>query len=304
MTKKAAADHVPDAGWRRTARLAAKAALAKLPHETANFVYCQVKGTCKRFGVPEEPQRVTLLGGVNLSLDLSDGMQRNMYYLGFLEPRYLKCLSRYVSPGNVFVDVGANVGYYSVWAAKRVEEQGRVFCFEPNPIAFGHLKGNVALNHFGNVTLHNVALGETDAAGGLTLCVGRTGGSHLTLNTSHPDGVVTVPIKTLDGCLEADGFLARGVDVMKIDAEGAETAICKGASAVLTHSRPYLMTEVDDGLLKRLGSSARELLDSLHQREYQPYHVLRDGGLKPFDLGGNPPGHCNLFFVPKGKPLL
>lgn len=307
MTKKAAADYVSDSGWRRTARLTVKKALAKMPHDVADFVYCQIKGTCKRFGVPKEPQIVSLLGDIEMRLDLSDGMQRNMYYLGFLEPRYLKCLSRYVSPGNVFIDIGANVGYYTIWAAKQVGQSGRVFSFEPNPIAFHHLQDNVAFGNYNNVSLYQVALGESNSAGELMLCVGQTGGSRLITDNANGTEVITVPIKTLDTCLQSDGLLlnlSQKVDVIKVDAEGAETSILKGAHSLLTtHSRPYLMVEVDNGLLKALGSSARQLLDHLHQLDYLPFRIIRDGNLREFDPG-NDPSHQNLFFVPREKPVL
>lgn len=300
---KAAAPVVADAGWRRAARLGLRSALAALPREAADFLYTQVKGTAKRIGVPPEPQEVTLLGGARLRLDMTDGMQRNMYYLGFLEPRYVACLARYVRPGGMFVDVGANVGYYAVWAALRVGPAGYVYAFEPNPVAFDHMAANVALNGLGNVTLHKVALGEQHGTGCLKLCLGQLGGSRLIAGETRDEDLVSVQIETLDSYL-TDAPMGSQVDVMKIDAEGAEAAILRGAAQVLGGSmQPYLLMEVDDRLLRQLGSSATSILADLGDYGYRPFRVARDGSTLPL-RHGYVPAHTNLLFVPDGRPVL
>src|SRR5207245_289260 len=132
--------------------------LSCLPAPVANAVYKQIRGTCRRLGSPDGRRVIPLRIGGRMSLDLSDYTQRAIYYCGFYEPAVVACLSRYVTPGGTFVDGGANVGYYTLWASRRVGDTGRVVSFEPNRKSFEQLNLNVQLNGLRNVSLHNSAL--------------------------------------------------------------------------------------------------------------------------------------------------
>lgn len=299
------AQYVADSGWRRRVRLGIRSALASLPNNVTDFLYRQISGTLKRIGAPVNRQHISIFGNGRMSLDLQDGMQRSLYYSGSWEQNFTACLSRYLSEGSVFVDIGANIGYYTILAALRVGQTGHVYSFEPNPKAFSYLQENVALNRLNNVSLQNVALGDSNTTGHLKLCLGQLGLSRLITDNADDDDLVSVPIITLDAWLQGYDEQAPKVDVMKIDAEGAEMLILQGGHQLLSAaSPPYLLVEVEDRWLQRMGSSGQQVLQYLSELGYRPYRVTNTGKFSPYDAAANQCHKDNLFFVPSGKPVL
>ncbi|MBC7806770.1 MAG: FkbM family methyltransferase [Akkermansiaceae bacterium] len=293
-------------GARGATRRVIQKALRGIPLTAADSLYRQIKGSCRRLGSPPGAVETQLRSGGRMIVDLSDGQQRHIYYTGIYEHRFMLCLSRYLSDGQIFVDIGANVGAYTLFAAARVGSGGHVFAIEPNPKAFARLRQNVRLNEFGNCTLIEKAASDHAGSGAMLpafddLAVSRlVGGGN---NDVRPEQTVTVALETLDTCL---GERADSVQIIKADAEGAELQILRGAPRTL-YGRPYLLLEVDDKLLKNLGSSQEEVLAFLRDLQYKSYEVDASGRLTAFDwekdrnIMGS--GHHNLFFVPEGKPL-
>ncbi len=111
---------------------------------------------------PREGERVTNLFGYKTRLDLSDFMQRRIYFHAF-EPRETKRVATFLKPGMTFVDAGANIGYYTLLAASCVGTAGRVLAFEPSPYAIGRLTETVHMNHIPHIQIFPVALGAESA---------------------------------------------------------------------------------------------------------------------------------------------
>ena len=193
----------------------------------------------RRSGSPFRPVRID---GVRLVLDVTEFTTHPLYFGGSLyEPETTRYFIRSLGPGNVFVDIGANHGYFSMIAAALAGDTGRVVSFEPNPRVFRQLQMHVALNHFEDrVSLMPSAL--ADAPGEAKLYVsqdeGNSGLSSLTpdaaalasgsLSEAH---TVVVPVDTFDRWL-ASSRLSR-VDLVKIDVEGVEARVLAGMSAAL-----------------------------------------------------------------------
>ncbi|MBC8134492.1 MAG: FkbM family methyltransferase [Fibrella sp.] len=292
-------------GARGATRRVIQKALHGMPLTTADFLYRQIKGSCRRLGSPPGAVETQLRSGRRMIVNLSDGQQRHIYYTGIYEHRFMLCLSRYLSAGQIFVDIGANVGAYTLFAAAQVGPTGHVFAIEPNPKAFARLSENVKLNAFNNCTLLEKAV--SDHAGSSTmfsafddLAVSRLVDGNDGLRSEE---TVTVELETLDACL---GERAGAIQIVKADAEGAEMHILRGAARTLS-DHPYLLLEVDDKLLKNLGSSQEEVLAFLGDLRYKSYEVNVSGKLTAFDWEKNRSimgsAHHNLFFVPDSKPL-
>jgi FkbM family methyltransferase len=121
----------------------------------------------------------------------------------------------------VFVDIGANVGLYTLWAARRLGEGGRVLAVEPNPVAFGRLTCNLALNGLeGRVTAVPCGVADREGAFDLHLDATNLGGGSLVETGGE---TIRVPCLPLDGLLAAHGI--ERVDILKIDVEGAEELV-------------------------------------------------------------------------------
>jgi FkbM family methyltransferase len=167
-----------------------------------------------------------------------------------------------VRPGMVVVDVGANVGLYTLHAARLVGSGGKVHSFEPTPETFQVLKDNVQVNGFlegGTVALHQAAV--TDRTGAAELRIFRDNCGQNTL-FFEPQGAERVEVSTvsLDEALAAE----PRVDVIKIDAEGAEPLVLRGMRGILHKNAGIrILIEFAPVHLRRAGVAPRDFLDEI-----------------------------------------
>jgi FkbM family methyltransferase len=150
---------------------------------------------------------------------------------GCWEPAETTLIKDTLKPGDTFIDVGANFGYYTVLASKLVGPTGRVIAFEPDPRSFALLQRNVARNGCTNVVLEQKAL--SSEPGTLTLHVSdsnRGGHSVIREGTQDISHTVDVPAVRLDDYLKDQDLR---VDLVKIDTEGAEGFILAGMQETL-----------------------------------------------------------------------
>ncbi len=190
--------------------------------------------------------------GYRLFLDVSrSDAQRLLYLEGerFLAERSL--LDRLARPGFQVVDVGANIGYYMLYLARRVGATGAVCCLEPEPENFVELARNVERNGLTNVRALPVAAGAAD--GEASLLPGING---VIESERESAGSLTVPLRSLDSLLPGP------VDLLKIDVEGYEGHVLAGAAGLLARCRPALFVEIHPALLAP-GPSIAEILARL-----------------------------------------
>lgn len=176
-------------------------------------------------------------------------------------------IRRMLKPGAVMFDVGANVGYFSLLAAKAVASTGRVYAFEATPAVAERLAENVNLNGLDNVSVIHSAVCDRDGEVEFRIQIDDSEGNSL-VNFSGDWPRIRVPAMTLDE------FVARNqidrVDLIKIDVEGAEPLVLKGAKSLLTRpGRPALVIEVFPAALRSAGSSKSKLLDELSEYGYR-----------------------------------
>ncbi|WMW58588.1 FkbM family methyltransferase [Agrobacterium pusense] len=218
--------------------------------------------------------------GLRLWLDLMDmgvgaGALRDNW-----EPDETKFVLEHLSPGDCFIDVGANIGWFTVLGAHRVGNTGHVISFEPRPDLFARLRDSVAANGLqARCELHNIALGEIEAM--MSIAVNpeelNPGHSYLVRDESSSIGKLLhkVPVKRLD-----DIVVGRKVDLIKIDVEGAEALVVAGANELLRRDKPLVVTEFFPRWLRDVSGVDPELYLS----------KLRDIGYRIFELTSNGPG--------------
>lgn len=141
----------------------------------------------------------------------------------FFDPEELACLEDRIRDGFTFVDVGANIGAYSLFVAAKAGPNARILAIEPQPDVFDRLTYNISQNPFG--TVKAVACAVADKGGELTLFLDprNKGESSVKIVGPSQGGTVRVPAVTLLDLLREEGF--RRVDAMKLDVEGAEDLI-------------------------------------------------------------------------------
>ena len=209
-----------------------------------------------------------LADGTKVVADLRTSFGRGLYrYRVPYVDEDFEILRRYLRPGDTFVDCGANIGHFSLVAARLVGPSGHVVAFEPVAETRAALERNVATNGLTNVEVLPWALGAT--AGVAPFYAMADGGGLSSFAPSDParGREFQVDVKTIDDCLRD---IQGSVRLVKIDVEGAESVVLQGATELLRRYRPPLLVEVEDDHLKRQGTSEvelRELLRSFGYRE-------------------------------------
>jgi FkbM family methyltransferase len=171
-----------------------------------------------------------------------------------------------VQDGMVVVDIGANIGYYTLIAAKLVGNKGIVYAFEPEPSSYKLLCKNIAINSYTNVVPIEKAVSRTNGKAKLYVCAATTA-----MSSFGKDNVL-IHSKNVD-CLEVetitlDDFFKRTIgddriDFMKIDVEGAEELVVDGAERVLRNNRLKILMEFMPDQLRKVEAGPLELLYKL-----------------------------------------
>lgn len=228
--------------------------------------------------------------GYNLHLNRNDGYQSGMISaLGVWEPGTTKLFLKQLRSGDVVVDVGANIGWFTMLSAKLVGSGGMVLSFEPETTNFEILHSSVSANHFGNVIAFQSCVSSSN--GIVVLNVTDSAGLHSILTPLRGKIVrrVSVPTVRLDDITESLGLVR--IDLLKIDVEGAEPLVLSGASKLLD------------------GSKIRSIIMEWNPQSWQDFRELQATLLKNYrmyrfssTLSIFPPRQANAF--PEGPSYL
>lgn len=176
----------------------------------------------------------------------------------------------YCRPGDSVVDVGANIGEVAIVFSQRVAA-GRVLAFEPHPRVFQYLLGNLALNQCGNVTARNLALG---AAAGV---VRMSDDKRDDMNRITQSGAIEIPCSTLDAELPAEP-----VAFLKIDVEGSELAVLRGATGTLARTA-CVNCELIEEHCRRYGHGMGDVIGLLQKAGFLTYLASESRQLRRVD---------------------
>ena len=191
-------------------------------------------------------------------------------YKSVFEARSTARLRRYVKPGTTVIDVGANIGFFSTLFADWVGADGRVLAVEPEGANIRALKRRLNRHRHGRrVTVIEGVAGE------------RSGTYNLVVNPDHPGdhrlGEVGAPVDgwTLDDLVETHN--AGPVSFIKIDVQGAEAMVLRGAKRLLQRDKPTLFIEIDPDALAAMGTSATSLVEMMAELGWRGRVWTRDG---------------------------
>jgi FkbM family methyltransferase len=167
------------------------------------------------------------------------------YASGTYEERLSSYLNQNIAEGEVFVDVGAFVGFYSCLAANIVGNSGAVWAFEPEPVALALLNSNIQLNKYANVSVHQLAVGGSSGKIGFDTSVGANiGPAGGFVSASYEAGSLEVEITSLDDFFSSRSHVS--VDWIKLDTDGHELQALDGMSELSKRSPNLkLILEVD-----------------------------------------------------------
>ncbi len=216
--------------------------------------------------------------------DGHDRIASMLYWRGLRgwEPATVRIFLRLIPPGSAVLDVGANSGLFALLAARR-DPTVQVHAVEPVARVFSLLQANVALNGLENVTCHRLACSDREGAAAVQVPAGERVPVMASLLSGWCEGPATdeaVECVTVDGLVATHGI--GPVGVVKIDAEGSEDAVLRGAGTTLDRHHPFVIAEV----LRRegLGEAVAAALDDCGYRPFQ----IGPRGARPLSgaLGG------------------
>jgi FkbM family methyltransferase len=167
-----------------------------------------------------------------------DGLTSQTFMFGTYEPYMQEAFVKFVHPGSVVYDVGSHAGYHTVLCALLVGSSGSTVAFEPNPANFRSVRQQLKLNSFGQVTLSSFAL--SDQCGKQRMDTSVSSGQ----TRVDSSGDLEVEAHTLDCLVETRGFSPPSV--IKIDVEGHEGQVLKGALRTLERSHPVVICDYND----------------------------------------------------------
>lgn len=233
-----------------------------------------------------------------LRCSLGDYVGRAAFYVGDLDPKVSWIIRRLVNQGDHTLDIGANLGLVTLLLAERVGPQGLVHAFEPNPAIAALLEQTLENNGLSWVTLHKIGLGSS--SGELSLSVPRENAGAASFRRGREgDAVVRVPVRTLASVAEA-AQLSR-IDFIKMDVEGFEGDVLKGAASLFETVRPRaILFELNDESVKPGDSEVIQLLDAAGYSFFAIPKCFLRIRLAPFDphAEGDSPAH-DFLAVPR-----
>lgn len=235
---------------------------------------------------PSNKHVTTKLSGFPLKLKYAPNTYMGMflYYRGIYEEGIIKKLSELLKPGMVFVDIGANIGLYSVIASHLVGDIGKVIAFEPQKELENIFYENLRINNLSNVIHKPFALGKNSKTGRLYQ-VSRTNDGQATLKTNDNDAYFGSP-EEVNVCRLSDvleDLKIEFVHGIKIDTEGAELDVLKGFRDWFQKKPPdFLLLECIEKHLKRFGDDTASLISFLRHFGYKIYCLYR-GRWRPIE---------------------
>lgn len=187
------------------------------------------------------------------------------------------------SPEGILVDVGANIGWHAIHAARHAAVD-MVVAFEPDAFNAWVLDQNLSINNVEKVLVCACALGARSGIATLNRYKTSNLGRH-SLIANYGRGTKRVPLRDLDGALDNLGLGDRRILILKIDVEGYEPAVIEGASRALDRIDAIAL-ELSPRLSRDGGLSISTMVDRLHGCGFSSFSLASDGGLTPFDLKG------------------
>jgi FkbM family methyltransferase len=237
--------------------------------------------------------------GLRWRLNPADFVQADVFWLGRKDHYDLYHLQRILQPGHVFLDVGANFGYYSVVLASRLNRQCVVHAFEPNPPTLTRLRRHVAINGLKDVVhIHDIALADQVGTAALATKEGNSGGTHVVASDATS---TLVQLTTLDAFCD-EQRLTR-LDAIKIDVEGFEERVLLGGRRSLRRWRPVLLLELEPARLRDKQTSVERVVLLLQELGYALF-VSHRRALEPLlRLPEGDDAQMNVFCLPQGHPV-
>lgn len=209
-----------------------------------------------------------MVGNNKMYIDKNDRVvSMELILSGVWEEYETNLFKKHLKPGNIVLDIGANIGYHTLIAAERVGKTGHVYAFEPDPKNFQLLKKSVEVNGYKNVTLEQVALSNKNGQGKLFLSNEDNYGDLRIFDSQDMRASTQIKLMALDTYFKDKN---PQIDVIKLDVQGSEALVITGAQQTLKKNKHLkLFTEFWPKALRLSGSSATDYFSLLTKNGFK-----------------------------------
>lgn len=243
---------------------------------------------------------------LDFHVEIHDAMGRKIFKRGSLHPDHTSfLLTLPFADGDVILDIGANIGWYSIVLKNNIRPNVTFYAFEPEPLNFELLTKNIAHNNIANIEAVNKAVAEKSGQSTLFLYHPKNSGRHSLLDI-NPQTNMSIQVETvnIEDFLKGRGVDFKKIKLIKIDIEGYEVFALKNARTLL-EQLPYMFIEYSPGLIRQGGQDPGDFIRWLSDFGFNFYNI--DGGnasTRSVDLLTTL-GHTeNLFLVKKSLDTL
>lgn len=213
--------------------------------------------------------------GVNLMLNLNKAVDKRLFINGF-EKDVIKCFQKIVKEGHTVLDIGANIGIYSLIAGNKVGNKGKVYAFEPANEAYDKLRYHIKLNNLDNIDTIKYGVSNYSGVAEFNVCEDDAFNS---LGDTPMKDVVrkeTIDLITIDDFVLKNSI--NRVDIIKVDTEGAEFLVFEGAKKTLLKDKPSLFFEYNPEAVEGFDNNSINLINLLRSFDYSLFE-FKEGNL-------------------------
>ncbi len=264
-------------------------------------VYRKTKTEAAKLIYPIRRRRVMhcRINDYDLLVLANEDVGRQIHFTGCYEFNETAFLRKTIRPTDICVDVGGNIGYFSMLMAD-LARNGEVHVFEPIKLNVALMQGSVELNGFENIRIVQAAVGDSSGSTGFTVSRDSAYSSIRDTKRKPIEKVITIPLISLDDYVSRE--LLPRVDILKVDVEGAEGLVIEGATRLLrdpVHRPRIIFMELYDPNLILFSCSVEIILKRMKGLGYMA-HVVRDasGTLTPFSADVKT-SFWNVIFAPE-----
>jgi len=237
--------------------------------------------------------------GLKLNLSSGSVLAEPLYVGSGFEDRELRCMLSNAGPAMTVFDVGSNVGLYSILLGRAVGPSGRVWGFEPYSPVASYFKQNILANSLGNVTMVDKAVADKDGTADFNVFdEGQDVYNSLGAVERPAEGLrstrrTEVPVTRLDTFAAEAGI--GSIDLLKVDVEGAEEKVLRGARALLNQSKGVtILVEAYPPSAEQCGCSVPRMIEMMTDWGFSVFEISDEGGLTRVD--GKPIRETSIIF--------
>ena len=232
---------------------------------------------------------------LKIKVDLCDWIQQQIYFLDYSDQNGINFLKKTLQKGDYFLDIGANIGGFSLVASKLVGDNGKVFAFEAVKHIKRRLDDNIKRNKLKNITVIKGAVFDKNTELELFLSNKKNSGMSSILRHTNESGLK----ETVMG-IRIDDFFKNEkipkIKLIKLDIEGAEINAIAGMAETLSRYKPLVLMEISDGIISNSSYEKESIFTLMKTFNYSCQSIDKQGNI--IKIKENKAGYHNYLFTP------